>query len=393
MLVPLPRLQDPTRPGQFANDRPAPPPGPATPGRADLAPRCLPSAAATASLGTPPGYPAPPPPLRAPRGSGRSPPRQDPAPPGRKHLPQCTVQRPPPRPESTEAGMTALLVPAAPAPTSCSSELTPHTSPPPVVAPELHRSPTRPPLLQGPHRPNTCPQAPSPPPAAAPHSGLRNYPIPPRRLPLRAPLLHQLAAPHRPGRRPRSPPIVPAPAPSPPSHCPRPRSPPTPPPSPADRTAQAPQASPCTQTTGPPVPPPAPAASARRRLHLHAPQTLGPRLSEPVPPLPPPRKASQSPPPPRRPCPRPSRPRRHGPRAPGGDQPAPGPATPARSRPEKGREEHGSGRGVRARIRPAGSALLTDSCSIRVHFRAARTRSPPGLPRSTRGPPHRLFKP
>lgn len=96
------------------------------------------------------------------------------------------------------------------------------------------------------------------------------------------------------------------------------------------------------------VPPPTPAASARRRLHLRAPPTLGPRPSR-MSPLPQPRKASQSPPPPRRPCPRPSRPQRHGPRTPGGVQPAPGPGTPARSEPEKWRRERRSGRGVRAR--------------------------------------------
>lgn len=223
--------------------------------------------------------------------------------------------------------------------------------------------------------PNVPTPAPKPsrhPPAAAVRcTGLLNYPIPPRcrhsvpppRYISLQPLTSLAAAPG-------SPPIVPAPAPSPPSHCPRPRSPRSPPPSSADRTARAPQASPCTQTIGP-----LPARPCHPRPQLPAPATVSTsmhhRLSAPglqsMSPLPPPRKASQSPPPPRRP-------RRHGPRTPGGNQPAPGPGTPAQSGPEKRRGEDGSGRGMRARIRPAGAALLTDSCSIRVHFRAAHTR-------------------
>lgn len=70
-LPPSPRLQDPTGLGQLADGIPAPPPGPTTPARADLARRRSSNAVATASLRTPPGYPAPPPPLRAPPGSGR----------------------------------------------------------------------------------------------------------------------------------------------------------------------------------------------------------------------------------------------------------------------------------------------------------------------------------
>lgn len=139
--------------------------------------------AATASLGTPPEYPAPPPLLCAPRCSGWSPPRLDRASPGRKHLPQCTVQRSPPRPKSTEPEDDS---PPHPAPPHLLFFLT-HSAHPPrplsqptnciAVLPTIHSS-------RDPH-PNTCPQALSPLPAAVPHTRLHNSPIPLQCLPLR----------------------------------------------------------------------------------------------------------------------------------------------------------------------------------------------------------------
>lgn len=269
--------------------------------------------------------------------------------------------------------MTALLVPAPPLlHTSSSSKLTPHTTPPPIPAPKLHHSPIRHPLLQGPQRPNTCPPAQACSPPRPPsrirdsstipsHRGASHSVPPPTPVTSacspspawpRPPLPTHCSRPRPQPSFPLSPP--PLPSHSPPLLCPhlpllRPTAPLEPrKPHPAPRPYIGPlPARPCHPR--PQLPAPAAAVST-----FHAPQTLGPRPSEQVPPSP--TAESQPIPTPLPAVPAPA-PAARGVTALGlqeGISPAPGPGTLQRDRDPRSGEESTGTDGVRG---PASSPL------------------------------------